>query len=229
MRSKTNPFLIRTIKEHSPYIAVIGLMLLLIGVSSGMFLQKISDINTNIVQAEKELADLKKKKRMIEYSNVLASKQVNIAKMNSVFSQLLPTKEDYFSIITALESISLKTNFIIDEYDINLKQTKEQRLSLVVVGHGDNQSFLNFLKEYQFSGGRLITIDEIKYDENLGDKIKLNLHFYTGGTTKASTLEAFSPRDLQTIEKIQSMTQEAPAQNDTQDISIFYETKTNPF
>lgn len=228
MKSKTDPFLLRVIKEHLPYITVIAVMCLLIIFSFFIFQQKYAEIDSNIAATKKELVQLNKKRQLIEYSNILASRNVNIPEMNTAFAQLIPSKEDYFSIVNALETISGKTGFLIDSYQITLGQNNKRQLNLIVTGHGDSEAFLKFLKDYQFSGGRLITIDEIKFDNSLADSIKLNLHFYTSEDKKTNALSTFSAKDLSTLQKIQTTT-EGTANSSTEDSSIFYKTKKNPF
>ena len=52
------------------------------------------------------------------------------------------------------------------------------KIRIKATGVGDSQSFVDFLKNYNFSGGRLITSDKVQLDPNFSGSIIIDLTFY---------------------------------------------------
>jgi hypothetical protein len=148
--------------------------------------------------------------------------------MNKFLSLLIPDSEDYFSIIVALERLSLQTHFIIVTYTINLKDSTSLKLSLTINGQGDPDAFLSFLKEYNFSGARLITIDKISYSSQEQKGIELLANFYTAKTGSLEDVKPLSEEDKELIKTINSKISvvfSSPEEAST----LQYSVKTNPF
>jgi hypothetical protein len=174
-----------------------------------------------------EISNLESKKNLILTALNLQNEQLPLDDINKILNLLIPNEEDYFSIIFALERISQKTGFIITAYEINLQKSNLQKLSLSITGIGNRNTFLDFVKDYQFTGNRLITIDSIKFSEEMVNETKIDLNFYNStGITQLPTYRQLTNADKELLRKILSRTElviqeEIPKQN--------YETKTNPF
>ena len=104
-------------------------------------------------------------------------------------NKLIPNIEDYFSIVYALESLSQKSNFIVTSYNVSVDKSTSEKLRLNVTGTGDSQTFIEFLKNYNYGGGRLITSDKILIDPNYFGAIKIDLTFYSKNVPVTQNLD----------------------------------------
>ncbi len=144
---------------------------------------------------------------------------------------LIPNIEDYFSIIYALEKLSQKSNFIVTSYSVTVGKSTSEKLKLNVTGTGDSQSFINFLKDYNFGGGRLITSDKIQLDPNFFGAIKIDLTFYTKKVEASQNLELTPDgkifKELEALKsKVNFSFDENPASGT---LDFNYPKKANPF
>lgn len=188
------------------------------------------DTKTKVQAFTEENNKLEKDLTIIKLSNQTLRNDID--QFNQMLSTIIPESEDYFSIILALERISQETGFIVYKYNINLLNTSKERISLIVEGDGDANSFLKFLNEYQFSGGRLITNERIEFTTNDVGKIKLSLNFYHAKIPSTKkTLTLIPQKDIELMRRIREKTEvifkEAPAEEVSGDET--YETKENPF
>ncbi|OGK08303.1 hypothetical protein A2767_04355 [Candidatus Roizmanbacteria bacterium RIFCSPHIGHO2_01_FULL_35_10] len=178
-----------------------------------------------ITALNSELESYNKKKSLIDFKNNVVDTEFDLDTANLVLSQLIPPQEDYFSVLAALEIISAKTNFIITSYNIIVENSTAGKLAVLVEGEGDASTFLEFLKEYNFSGGRLITIDKIDYSQDAFKDTKININVYSGKTD--SSRDNSGDVDLELMRTILAKVQidikeQVPVAND-------YPTKSNPF
>lgn len=229
MKTRIRPYAEFLIKQNLAYIVLmIGLIISTVGIS--VFLNhQVSWINAQIETLRPDVDQLRNKRAAIR--SVIGESSENLDQDLQLMSALIPDSEDYFSIITALESLSQQTGFRIDSYTINLQASTSTRLSLTVNGVGDNQSFLNFLQNYHINGGRLITAENIGIDPKAtGSSLRLDLNFYnrkaTGDIATGSAPIATAAQDLAQIKsKIRFSFVQAPEEAQIQD----YPTKANPF
>ncbi len=176
---KINPYFRQLIKDNFTYI--LGFIIILFLSFSILFfgLRRVSNINNNIKKLRDEIAILSSKAELI---NIAIPAQENLDEDIKILNQLIPNTEDYFSIIYALEKLSQETGFMIVDYTVNIGTSTPNKLKLTVTGLGDADSFLKFLQNYQFGGGRLITSDNILLSQNLNGTVKLDLTFYNKKT-----------------------------------------------
>ncbi|MDO8741741.1 MAG: hypothetical protein Q7J11_01185, partial [Candidatus Roizmanbacteria bacterium] len=134
------------------------------------------------------------------------------------------------SVIYALEKLSQKSNFIITEYTVNVGNSASERLKLEVTGTGDSQSFINFLKDYNFGGGRLITSDKIQLDQNFSGSIKIDLTFYSKSVLIGKDLETPNNKIFEELETLKSKVNFNFNNNvATDSADLNYPKKSNPF
>lgn len=177
---RIKPYFYRIIKENIIFFSSAVLFLVIIILALIYFVNKHFATQTEIEVLKNDIVSLRLKNDFINYKEKLETKGLNIDELNKIMGTLVPDEEDYFSIISALESLSQKTNFIITTYVVNLGISTPDRLALTIEGIGDQSSFLEFLKEYNFSGYRLITVDKIDYSKAETYQITLQLNFYNG-------------------------------------------------
>lgn len=175
MKPKIKPYILHLLNENFFYIiSFFGvLIILLIIFFSGI--SKIINGNKELKKLETELLDLRNKVKLLNYDEE-KTKKINYS--IEILNMLIPNFEDYFSIIYSLEKLSYKTGFMIVNYSIDMNASSQNKIKLSVTGIGDSNTFLNFLKDYNFSGGRLITSDNIEYNIQKNDNVKINLTFY---------------------------------------------------
>lgn len=229
---KIDYFFIKQLKKNLGIFIVFIINLVLL-----IFLAVFFNHNINFFNQQKEIINneiraLKEKNNLIILSKQLKIKNLDLDRLNKLLFFLIPNEEDYFSIILSLEKIAKKTNFLITGYSLNLKNSSPNRLSIAISGKGDRNAFFNFIKDYKFAGGRLITIDRIQYSEsNLNPDQKINLNFYSGRKETKDSFIRLDNNDIELINKIQSsinLDEEIIASEEGQK-NFEYETKTNPF
>jgi hypothetical protein len=155
-----------------------------------------------------------------------------VDRYNQILDQLVPNKEDYFSILYSLENLSNDTGFNITRYSLNLAQSEKNTITIGVEGNGDTDSFLKFLNDYPFKGGRLITSDRVDIQTNgkdSGATTTLTLHFYTSEIASNDTAvgKTLTQQDLDFIKTIASKTSFKVKQSNNQIVE--YPVKDNPF
>lgn len=232
IKIKIKPYILYLIKENIVYI--FSFFFILIFLFSVVFIgiNKITKINNQKKELEDELVLLRKKVFNFNYDE---EKEKKISEAVEVLNMLIPNVEDYFSIIYSLEKLSYKTGFMIIGYSIDLLSSSPNKIRLTVTGTGDSNSFLNFLSEYNFGGGRLITSDKAEYNTQKNDVIKMNLTFYNKNP-KSSFSEKnnyFSDKKideiLEEIEKIKEKIVFDFSKSEDETNFFDYSQKSNPF
>lgn len=186
MKTKIKPFIKRLLKENIYYIVgnIFIFVLIVITIKNG--LTEIANYKSKIATLKAENVDLMNK---ITLMNSAVPDSEKLDEDVKFLNGLIPDVEDYFSVIYSLEQLSKKTSFIITSYSVNVKASTTDKLKINVTGVGDSQSLINFLKDYNFSGGRLITSDKVQLDPNFSGSIIINLTFYNKKTTASNKLE----------------------------------------
>lgn len=181
------------------------------------------ELLTNKVQLLKERYDT------LKYNTSLSQDQIK--EYNALLTHLIPEAEDYFSIIYALEKISSVSQLAITDYTVNVSKTDREQLTLTVDGKGDPESFLTFLEEYQFAGGRLVTSDKIQYGGGVAGNVRIALSFYSKRfiPNESTTASRLSEKEIAKLETIKQKVKFEFSAGDSSSVSTDYSTKTNPF
>lgn len=229
MNTKINPYFIRLLKENFVYI-ILNICITLLVV---FFL--VTNSTKALESANKINALTKDVKSLQERVNLFRNASISNEDLDTnikILNSLVPNTEDYFSVIYALEKLSQKTNFIITSYTINLKSSTQNKLKLSITGTGDRNTFLKFLNEYNFSGGRLITSDKIELTPQISGQIKIDVTFYNKNSSVAqnpltATISLQLLHDLAALRNKVSFDQK----NSTEEgqLILNYPRKTNPF
>lgn len=195
MKLKISYYSLKLLKDNTIYILVfISTIVLSVFIFYSFYQKKINN-NSRIQQAQTELAGFKNRKDALDAS--ITSNYAEVKDFNIILNKLIPSAEDYFSVIYALEKISQDTGFVISNYSIDLSQSKNERMTLAVKGNGDINAFLKFLDNYNFSSGRLITMNDFDFNHK-GIQYQLSLNFYNKPVLKeAGTLALLNKKDLQ--------------------------------
>ncbi len=231
MNLKIKPYIKFLLKEHLAYFFLTVLMIVLTIFFIASFFSKTSQTNQKKQDVKGEIADLQTRLNLV---NAVGEKNTqDIADDIKLLNTLVPDVEDYFSILYTLENLSMQTNFYITSYIINLKESSSNTLALIISGEGDQEDFLNFLNQYNFAGGRLLTADKIELGSDVGNQIKLNIYAYHQNVSKETRIAKTDAEKLLKIIKPKisialTQQQEVPTGGEQQEDSQ-YETKTNPF
>jgi len=228
MKNKIKPFIKRLIKENIFYIIGNIFIFLLIIVTIKIGVTKIVDYKTKIDSLKVENTKLMNK---VNFMNSEIPEPDKLDDDVKFLNTLIPNAEDYFSIIYSLEKLSQKTNFIITNYTVNVGASTSEQIKMSVTGVGNSQSFIDFLKDYNFSGGRLITSDKIQLDPNFVGSLIINLTFYNKKTQVSDKLETFPNTNIyKELENLKAKVDFNLEDNvATISPSLDYPKKTNPF
>ena len=228
MKTKIKPFIQRLIRENIFYIFGNVFILILIVVSVRIGLSENLNYNKKINSLKTELSELQNK---ITLMNTVIPSTESLDEDLNFLNTLIPNVEDYFSIIYSLEKLSQKSNFIITEYSVDVNKSTTPQLKLSVIGVGESQTFINFLKDYNFGGGRLITSDKIQIDPNFFGSIKIDLTFYAKSVLTDKNLGQITDyKFFEELEALKSKVNFSFTENiATDSADLEYPKKTNPF
>lgn len=195
MKIKIKPFVKRLIMDNIYYIIgnLFIFLLIIITLKIGFSTNEEYKIKINSLRSE----NINLMNKVTLMNSIIPESKIldtDIAFLNS----LIPNVEDYFSVIYALEKLSQKSGFIITGYTVNVGASTSEKLKISVTGSGNNQSFINFLNDYNFFGGRLITSDKIELDPNFSGSLTINLTFYSKKTIVNNDLEVAPNRNTYT-------------------------------
>ena len=198
---KIKPFIRRLIRENIFYIVGNAFIFILIIITVGIGLTENSSYNKKISSLKTELNQLQNK---VNLMNTTIPSPDRLDEDLNFLNTLIPNIEDYFSIIYALEKLSQKSNFVITGYTVNVEKSTAEKLKLSITGIGESQSFINFLKDYNFGGGRLITSDKIQLDPNFFGSIKIDLTFYAKSVLTGKNLALPDDKVFEELEALKS-------------------------
>lgn len=224
------PFTRHLLRENISYIIIILLMLLMTLLLTPYTLGVITLSQNRIKKIETDLVKLRSRKSDLDI--IFSQSNIDINQEVRILNNLIPDIENYFSIVTALEEIAKRSDFNISSYNIPFKTTESDQLTIGISGTGDQQSFINFLNNYNFGGGRLITIDKVEFKQGVTSSFSFSLNFYHKDT-RSQPIEDLDykksvDRLIKLKEKINFVLKESPAQ-DIESEDLNYPIKSNPF
>ena len=224
-------YFMRLVKENFWYILVLSVLVTAFIAIQIVFFGQMNNYSSNYDTLITDVNDLKSNTDYLLLRKKIMNEGYDLDKINPILAQLLPQTEDYFSIVIALERISQKSQFIINSYSLRLSTGTKERLSFQIKGQGDQNKFLEFLKEYNFGGGRLVTIDKINFSrQGSSNDSLIDLNFYNSSLSKSQAAPkhvTFTTQDQEFVKKILQKVTIEVKRNETQDVE--YETKVNPF
>ncbi len=227
---KIKPYLHQLINENILYIIFsFGfLMLIIFLVQSSV--AKILTLNQKYQITKSEVDKLKKR---FDLLNTIVPSTEELEQDIKVLNALIPNAEDYFSIIYALDKLSQDTGFIIISYSVDMKKSTADKLKLTISGIGNTANFVNFLGNYNFSGGRLITSDKIGLDANTSGQIKIDLTFYNKKVdlnyNQDMPINQKVFKDITALKSKISFIFDDQSASEEANIDTSYPTKNNPF
>jgi len=227
MKIQIKPYLKFILIQNTAYVIITFTLIALIFTIPSFLINKYTENKEKINNLTEELNDMRSKRNALIFLSSL--KTQNLDDYYNLMMSLIPESENYFSILFALDELSQSTNFVITSYKITPVQSSENRISIQVRGEGNHNDFLDFLKQYNISSGRLITAEKINLDNTEFTGIQLNLSFYN----KKSSLYQSSKVDYQKIlarlDKIRNKVKFNIQKEEASQKIVDYEVKSNPF
>lgn len=227
MPIKIDIFTLKLIRENLLYLFFLIFVVLLFVLIIPFQVKRYFDYAQKIKSVGKEIKQLEAKEAIISTVN-----PDEVDELIAALDRLLPKTEDYFSIIYALENISYQTGFRISSYSVKFDNKKSTKTQLKIEGEGDLDSFINFLKSYQFKSGRLITINNIKFSsENLTNSLTLNFYTKEVKNLKEPTRLVIDKEGIDKIKQIAKKLKSTKLDflESSSDLDLDYPTKDNPF
>lgn len=169
-------------------LAVLWIFIISIGVSIFMYSHSVFAKRDEADKLQTTVADLETQEKILHKNNSLSENDVDT--FNKVSSELVPSEESYFSLISAIEEISTKSGFELSDYNIDIQKDDKNKVSISVKGDGNIENFLKFLEVYNFSGGRLVTVEEFNVPLEEGESYDIVLNFYHNRGQKSDDTQA---------------------------------------
>ncbi|MFH0773330.1 MAG: hypothetical protein V1922_03395 [bacterium] len=218
----------RIIRDQQSLFISFGVFVLLFFVVF-IFYMRFNEQQKEVELLNGEVKMLKNRFDTLKYNKSLTEDQIK--EYNKLLASLVPETEDFFSIIYALEEISLVSHFNITDYTIEVGKSNRERLTITATGKGNPESFLTFLKEYQFAGGRLVTSDKIQYGGATSANTRVTLNFYSKPFTFNESVQVpqLSKEEIAKLEVIKQKVKFQFSSTGYQSVSTDYSTKQNPF
>ncbi len=226
MKLQINPFLEHLFRENASYIFMALILVISLFFVPRYMVGKYFENKTKIGELEEKVNQIKVKENIL-----LASRNEEIQNIDEdvrILKSLIPDSENHFTIIYALEELSRQTNFIITSYTLNLTGSNLEKTSLTVTGIGDQESFLRFLKNYNFAGGRLITAEKIEFNQSQFGGSTITLNFYNKEVSSTEDQNVNYEEILKKIAEIRSKVN-IGFLSDEDEISEAYPVESNPF
>ncbi len=226
---KIDRYTLALIKENFPFLLLLIVSVFILFFIKNYYFQTYRKNLTKLKEVKFEVERLENSKNKIENLNF---NQDKIDKYFQIINILLPNKENIFTIISALENLSSSTGFYISNYSLTPSlEKKSGEVEVVVNGFGNKESFMKLLENYNFSSGRLITMDKLNYNIANQSTIKLVFKFHTRKSPKLKNITQVVLPEKKEISWLDKIISKVKINNiipvDSSD--ILYRTKPNPF
>jgi len=167
---------------------------------------KMYGIYTETQALNVEIDQLKSSSLLIKNNKDLL--EGNIGEYNILLDRMIPDSETYFQVISALEQLEDRMGVSIESYSINLSETTEEKMSLTLTISGTKESIESLFEYYRYSGGRLITNEELEYSrKDLESTIFIINVFHAAADTTLSSdgsgSNIISTEDIEFIKSIE--------------------------
>lgn len=228
MKLAIKPYILSLLRENITYVILCVFLFVMEIVFIFFNFNKVTANTDKINQLTQETTSLKNK---VSSLNAIQFTQDELDSYVKLLNKLIPNTEDYFSIIYTLDRLSKSTNFIITSYNINLTGSNQNQLKLTITGTGNRDAFLQFLKDYNFGGGRLITSDKIELSQQFSGQLKVDITFYNNNVTlDPNKTINFSPSLIDDLKNLKNKVNlsSGVATNEGQ-LDLNYPRKLNPF
>jgi hypothetical protein len=212
-----------TLRRVRRYLLLFGVFLLLVSLGIFWLYQKNSETLKQI--------EVLKAKALPTTATVDIETVRELKDKAPLFASYLPDEFNLYQVIGLIEQIGRKTNFKIQSYSLQYKETVSDSLAsqtLTLEGSGTLDEFMAFLKEYKFITGRLLTIDSVNLSgsKRLLTSLNVNIYAYKPNIVlEGQTIPVLSTLDRTLIQKV--VRYSAPISENIPESN--YSNKKNPF
>lgn len=189
-------------KHFYPTLIIVVLDIVLLGVLIFMGFRLYATYN-EMIASQDRVQEMKATITLIRNNQTIFDGRID--EYNSILQQLIPDNESYFSVISTLEQLSEKTGVTINSYSVNIDATTEEKLTLSVTILGDQIGIEQFIQEYKYAGGRLLTTDGLKINPQELESVTVSLNFYHNAfKDTVSSSSQVTSADLELLEEIKT-------------------------
>jgi hypothetical protein len=218
-------------QRQKQFILVIGslvfIYLIFFITITGYLGKQINELNNRDRQLSRDLEAIAKayeQRGQIDEKLIEGSTKINA---------FLPDKFELFRIINNLEAISQRTKYGIFAYRLTVPDsdstTALKTIHLALQGRGSKSQFLEFLKNYQFVTGQMLTIQTVSLSakSNVESTLSIELYSYNPKIVldNLPNIVQIDEKDKKYLEAISRYTKEDALEK----LKMEYQTKDNPF
>ena len=161
---------------------------------------------SSLIQERVALEENRQKAQLVR--NNKQQLETDIADYNEVLDRLIPNQESYFQIINAFEKLSLATNLPIENYTINVEDTTSEKISLSLRLTGSSQEVNSFLKNFNYSSGRLIVSDSWSLlNDGTVSTLDFDISMFNAIYAQTGDIQDVPVISSETIEEIKKITE----------------------
>jgi hypothetical protein len=161
---------------------------------------------SSLIQERVALEENRQKAQLVR--NNKQQLETDIADYNAVLDRLIPNQESYFQIINAFEKLSLATNLPIENYTINVEDTTSEKISFSLRLTGSSQEVDSFLKNFNYSSGRLIVSDSWSLlNDGTVSTLDFDISMFNAIYAQTGDIQDVPVISSETIEEIKKITE----------------------
>lgn len=161
---------------------------------------------SSLIQERVALEENRQKAQLVR--NNKQQLETDIADYNAVLDRLIPNQESYFQIINAFEKLSLATNLPIENYTINVEDTTSEKISFSLRLTGSSQEVNSFLKNFNYSSGRLIVSDSWSLlNDGTVSTLDFDISMFNAIYAQTGDIQDVPVISSETIEEIKKITE----------------------
>lgn len=200
---KLNLKVIKSLVENKrvyPTVIIVTVDVILIGclIFFGLRLQSMYN---EMISTEDQVQQMRATVTLIRNNRELFKEDTE--QYNEILEKLIPDQESYFLVISALDQLSERLGVTIDSYSVNLSSTTEEKLTLTVNIVGEPEAINQFIQDYKYIGGRLITIEKMEIDPENFESLSFSMNFFHNEFKDTVSLDSrINKEDLQRVLEI---------------------------
>lgn len=227
MQKKIDPYTLSLLRQNTIVLIILLLSVILIVIVLPLRVMDLLQNREKSDTLKTELSLLRDRQRQIE-----SVSNVDIDSASRAINYLIPTQEDFMTVLTSIDELQsqsgVKITTTLDA--INLEQTEAVKLNVTV--EAPSALLVNFLSQYHYRSGRLITTDSISIT-GAKQTMTLMLHFYVKKADFQSGVVS-AKVDPVLIDRLKTIYAEidrfgSSNQNTQEADDVEYTGKTNPF
>jgi hypothetical protein len=157
------------------------------------------------VLLKEDVEEVEARIRLVDSYKLLTDEEIRLN--NRTLEELVPSGDTNLSMYYILDDLALKSGLTLSNYQLSSSARAESKSSVSVSATGTPQELLDFLSQYKFITGRLLTLESIQIRRESHDTDVLNiqmvLNYYTVTIRPISKVQdTVSQRDIEFLREI---------------------------